>query len=88
MKHLLATLGSIVLIGGTPAIAPVQSADRDASGDSSANTDATHDRSRHTSGICTRSLASRPLRDVLSNSTQLSGAATVYCGLQHGLLNG
>ena len=41
MKRFLAPLGSIILIGGTLAVAPAQSADRDADGDSSATAGAT-----------------------------------------------
>lgn len=38
MKRLLATLGSIILVGGPLAVAPAYSAARDANGDSSATT--------------------------------------------------
>jgi hypothetical protein len=48
MKRLLASLGSILLIGGTLAIAPARSAERDAGGDSNATADATRDRSVET----------------------------------------
>jgi gas vesicle protein len=45
MKRLLATLGSILVIGSTLAITPAQSADRDPNSDSSATAEATRDRS-------------------------------------------
>ena len=45
MKRLLATLGSVLLIGSMLAISPAQSADRDANSDASATADATRKRS-------------------------------------------